>query len=362
MSLRIAIVGAGWYGCHMGLSFASLGFKVSVFERQHRAMHEASGNNQFRLHLGFHYARHQLTRQQSRDGFQRFIERYPDLSAPVERNIYAVPRGSSLIDFSTYKIIMASTGIDFQEIHGDHAPLLDVEGSMLTSERVLLIAQARQYFVDHLGPDLHLGHEVRSIDERGRHVLVDGEPYDYLIDATWGRMRPPPLAIIFEPTILLYYEAVGPHPAVTLVDGPLCSVYPTEDPKIFTLSSVLHTPLGQFHDWTAAHAQIGAVSSELVRQKRVLMEEQITRNLPQFRDAFRFVGVQVSMKTKPIGSVDDRSCTVFRSGRCFSVMSGKVDTIFVASERILAMLAAEHSVGRAFTQPSLRNDILVPTE
>ena len=362
MSLRIAIIGAGWYGCHIGLSFASLGFKVSVFERQHRAMHEASGNNQFRLHLGFHYARHQLTRQQSRDGFQRFIERYPDLSAPVERNIYAVPRGSSLIDFSTYKLIMASTGIDFQEIHGDYAPLVDIEGAMLTSERVLLIAQARQYFVDHLGSDLHLGHEVRNIDERGKHVAVDGEIYDYIIDATWGRMRPPPIDIIFEPTILLYYEAVNPHPAVTLVDGPLCSVYPTEDSRIFTLSSVLHTPMGQYPDWAAGYGRSKDVTSEVVRQKRTLMEEQIVQNLPDFRDAFKFVGVQISMKTKPVGNFDDRSCQVFRNGRCFSVMSGKVDTIFVASERILAMLAAEHAVGRAFAQPSLRNDILVPTE
>jgi hypothetical protein len=43
-------------------------------------------------------------------------------------------------------------------------------------------------------------------------------------------------------------------------------------------------------------------------------------------------------------------------------MSGKIDTIFVASERVLAMLSAEYSVGRAFAQPTLRNDILVPSE
>ena len=40
---------------------------------------------------------------QSRDGFLRFIERYPHLSRQVPENIYAVPRRDSLIDFLTYR-------------------------------------------------------------------------------------------------------------------------------------------------------------------------------------------------------------------------------------------------------------------
>ena len=79
-------------------------------------MHEASGNNQFRLHLGFHYPRHYGTRAQSRDGFMRFVERYPQLSREVNENIYAVPREDSLVDFATYRLIMTSSGIDFREV------------------------------------------------------------------------------------------------------------------------------------------------------------------------------------------------------------------------------------------------------
>lgn len=90
MLFDIAIVGAGWYGCHLVSSLESLGFRITVFERNSRPLHEASGNNQFRLHLGLHYARHHGTRLQSRDGFLRFIERYPRLSAEFNENIYAV--------------------------------------------------------------------------------------------------------------------------------------------------------------------------------------------------------------------------------------------------------------------------------
>jgi L-2-hydroxyglutarate oxidase LhgO len=83
MVSKVAIIGAGWYGCHIGSSLKTLGFDVTVFEQHARPLHEASGNNQFRLHLGFHYPRHHGTRVQSRDGFMRFMERYPYLSREV---------------------------------------------------------------------------------------------------------------------------------------------------------------------------------------------------------------------------------------------------------------------------------------
>jgi hypothetical protein len=109
------IIGGGWYGCHIATSLRALGFQVKLFEQHKRLLHEASGNNQFRLHMGFHYARHSDTRIQSRDGFLRFIERYPGLSQSVPCNIYAVPTHDSLNDYGTYRTIMASSGVHFTE-------------------------------------------------------------------------------------------------------------------------------------------------------------------------------------------------------------------------------------------------------
>jgi glycine/D-amino acid oxidase-like deaminating enzyme len=357
----VGIVGAGWYGCHLGSSLASLGFEVTVFDRHERLLVEASGNNQFRLHLGFHYARHAETRIQSRDGFQRFVERYPSLSVEApHRNIYAVPRYQSLMDFQTYKLVMASSGIDSVETAADAGGLLaETEGALLTRERVVLLEQARLFFEDRLSGRLRLGEEVHALTSVAGGAEVNGERFDYAIDATWGQLRRPPIAMFFEPTILLYYEARQDFPAVTFVDGPLCSVYPTEDPAIFTLSSVPHTPLGRYATPGEAFGRRAQVNKELVTAKRLAMEEQVSRNMPGFRDAFRFQGVQLSMKTKPAGNVDDRSCYVFRDGRVFTVMSGKIDTIFYATERVLAMIEAEHASAKGAPRPSaLRQQIV----
>ena len=360
MAFRIAIVGAGWYGCHIGLSLMSLGMEVEIFDKAPRPLHLASGNNQFRLHQGFHYARHHATRIQSRDGFIRFNERYPTLCAEVAENIYAVPNDTSLIDFDTYKLIMVSSGLNFVEMPQGSEFLTNTEGMIRTHERVLLIDRARRYFSERLKGVLHLDAKVDRIIDTDSGVLVNGRRYDYAIDATWGHFGGLRIPVVYEPTLLLYYETAERVPAITLVDGPLCSVYPTEDSNIYTLSSVPHTPLGRFDDPAAAMACRDSVTSDLVASKRHAMESQITTNMPSFRDRFRFMGVQLAIKTKPIGSFDDRSCHVYRNGRSFVVMSGKIDTIFFATERILSMIETERSDLPAFDGGSIKQDILLP--
>ena len=241
MAIDIAVIGAGWYGCHMALSLKTLGFNVTVFERGSRLLNEASGNNQFRLHLGFHYSRHHGTRIQSRNGFMRFIERYPSLSREVPENIYAVPREESLIDFPTFRLIMTSSGLDFRELRENTAGLLNVDGMVLSDERVLLTERARSYFLSHLTDCIRFNTNVSNIESLRYNVKVEGAAFDFIVDCTWGHLGGMPARVFFEPTILLYYEAEDPFPAITLVDGDLGSIYPTEDPNIYTLSSVPHT-------------------------------------------------------------------------------------------------------------------------
>ncbi|PZW37021.1 FAD dependent oxidoreductase [Humitalea rosea] len=355
--MRFAIVGAGWYGCHLAMALDALGMEVQVFEQHSRPFHEASGNNQFRLHQGFHYPRHHGTRMQSRDGFLRFVERYPSLSGPIRHNIYAVPTYDSSMDFSTYRLIMTATGVEFSELGTSPVTLQHVSGTLATQERVLMMSRARDYFQRKLGTRLVLSHRVGRVEETAGHVMVDGKIFDFMIDATWGHLTQPAIEVFYEPTMLLYYEGPVDFPAITLVDGPLCSVYPTEDPQIYTLSSVAHTPLGQYATSGEARARLAEVNGAMVQAKVQEMEAQISHYFPAFRDVFSFVGPQLAIKTKPVGNHDDRSCSIARHGRIFTVMSGKVDTIFTATERVLSLLEMTVSASGE-TETTLRDDIV----
>jgi len=357
MTLKFAVAGGGFYGSHIATSLISLGFEVKVFEQHGRLLHEASGNNQFRLHQGFHYARHARTRVQSRDGFARFIERYGHLSSEVKDNFYAVPKYDSAIDFQTYKSIMTSSGVDFIEISREKSNLENVEGVINTYERVLMLENARVHFEKKLEGSIYFSTKVEKILELDDCIKINGEKFDYLIDATWGHLTPQKISIFFEPTILLYFEGPKDFPAITLVDGQLGSIYPTEESGVYTLSSVPHTPLGKCESSTEARDMIKSINSSDVIIKHKLMVEQISKYVPSFSDNFKFLGPQLSIKTKPYGANDDRSCYVDKAGRIFSVLSGKIDTIFFAMERILLLLEIENYKVSVKEESKLRYDI-----
>lgn len=355
--LNIAVIGGGWYGCHIASSLSHLGFSVELFEQGKRLLGEASGNNQFRLHLGFHYARHHNTRLQSRDGYFRFMERYGDLSRAVAENIYAVPKADSLIDFHTYRMIMSSTGLDFREAGDPGVDIEGVDGFLLTPERVLLIENSRNYFREQLGTIVNLDAKIEQITETEDSVFVNGKKFDFVIDATWGHLKDFGSAVFYEPTMLLYFEGRQDFPAITFVDGPLCSIYPTEEPGIFTLSSVPFTPIARCDSASHARHIRDNVDKALVEQKLAQMTAQVGQYVKEFAGDFRFLGPQLAIKTKPIGAYDDRSCHVWKKGRVFSVLSGKIDTVFFAVERILSLLEAPTVRGISDVPSTLRADI-----
>lgn len=344
MTFRFGVIGAGWYGCHIASSFRSLGFDVTVFEAKDDVLMCASGNNQFRLHQGFHYARNYRTRLQSRDGYMRFLERYPHLSEPVETNLYAVPDRDSLMDFLTYRLIMTSSGIEFYEAPPKDYGLKDCGGVLLSKERVLLTERARGLFRKRLENSLRLSTPVTQLDVGDDCVHINGEEFDYVIDATWGGLSSIDLPVYYEPTLLLYYTSDIGSFALTLVDGDLCSIYPTETEGLFTLSSVVHTPLGRYDSMAEAQARLDSVCEDEVNAKKQLMEQQILQYYPSFTGSFTYARPQLSIKTKLLGAADDRSCYVSQDGRKFVVMSGKIDTIFYATETILSRVESENDV------------------
>ena len=202
-----------------------------------------------------------------------------------------------------------------------------------------MIDRSRRHFYHHLPDNIQLGMKA-LVSIHDQHVNVNGEAFDYCIDCTWGHLIPDD-SFFFESTILLYYRKKsnsGPARAYTFVDGPLCSLYPTENPEIFTLSSVTHTPIGQHTSSAEALQAIANISSHDINLKRLLMEKQFMKYYPCFLDDYEYADPQLCVKTKPYGQDDDRSCYVRKYGRLIKCLSGKVDNIFYAAAEVMALV------------------------
>lgn len=332
--MHVCVVGGGLYGCHIAATLKSFGITVTLVEARERLLDGASGNNQFRLHQGFHYARSFPTRLQSRDGFHRFKERYPRFSRPIARNLYAIVEGESYVDFRTYRGIMSGSGLDFTDEGPSLRDVQGVEGALSTPEEVLMIGEMRTHFERVLNADVQFG-VAADVDLLGK----SGE-FDWVIDCTWGHSGGVS-GVFYEPTVLLYYECLDVDMwdwSLTLVDGPFWSLYQTEVPGLFTLSSVPHSPLGAYDRPESARQRYSAVTAAEIETRRRQFEKQAIAHFPTLLEKFVYAWPQLSIKTKPYGRADHRHCEVKKDGNVIRVLSGKIDTVFYASGRVLEIV------------------------
>jgi glycine/D-amino acid oxidase-like deaminating enzyme len=345
--LRVAVVGGGWYGCHLASSMIRAGAHVRLFERGADLFTGASAVNQNRLHMGFHYPRSYHTRKQIIGGHAEFLKTYPGLVSRIWRNIYAVAEQKSLLDFDTYAQIMAATGLPFKRIKLDRTSFRHIDGALLCDEQLLHTNQARGYFRDLLDGHLYLDTEVRRIEDNGSTVRVNGETYDYVLNCTWctdlveNRME-----MYFEPTIMLFYEGKQRDFALTLMDGDFFSIYPFEG-NLVTLTAVRHTPLGQYARHDQAKQRIDRLAASEVATIRGSMESLARYYYPKFDDIFSYAGHAVSMKTKIASNTDARECVVLPKGRMITVFAGKIDTVFTAERMVMQLLSAQKRGVRA---------------
>lgn len=327
--MRIRILGAGWYGCHLALAFLREGHDVEIHETQGRIFKGASGSIPARLHLGFHYPRSRMTRAACQEHSTAFMERYGFLTTGVPINIYAIARDHSLVDFDQYVRTLQGE-VEFVTIT-DPAEygLQNVEGALLTGERHIVTDRARAYFEAELGERIRLRCEPAG--------LLDDPAWDLTVDCTFCANEAAGVDR-YEPCLVSLL--MGPvDRAVTIMDGPFSSLYPwDEEQSLCSLSSALHTPFSkEIKSWHHAHEVIERVSEAELLERERQMISQMAQFYPAVRD-FLPVERRLSIRAMPLSGADMRLVDVVRLGeRLLRVRAGKIDAVLHAEQLIRGM-------------------------
>ena len=294
---RIAVIGGGWYGCHIAAELIRKGYEVTLYEQAGSLFSGSSGMNQFRLHLGFHYPRSSVTRHQVSDSHSRFLKKYRHLIYPVTKNVYGIANTDSLLDFATYKTVMTHDvgDISFEEIDPSSIGLTNLEGALVCSEGALLVEEPKRFFTRLLGEVVCLNHRVNEVrtmaDVFGRPVgvSVDGAPFDWCIDCTYGQLTKCSGDIFYEVCLTLVYQrrlknVNHLNHAITIMDGPFVSLFPyledyadaTGDLKrLHTLTHVAHTHLARFENFSEAKEYADGFSEHDALDAKPLFEEEV---------------------------------------------------------------------------------------
>jgi len=102
MTLEVAVIGGGFYGCSIARHLAAQGASVSVFEREDHLLTRASYHNQARLHGGYHYPRSFTTAYRSRYHFARFRRDFAPAVCDTFTKLYAIANVNSKVSATQF--------------------------------------------------------------------------------------------------------------------------------------------------------------------------------------------------------------------------------------------------------------------
>jgi hypothetical protein len=325
--MKIAIIGAGWVGCHLARILKNE-HDVVVFEKNSTIFSETSYKNQNRLHYGYHYARNSKTRYLCKDTFYKFINDYGDFVNDVDKNLYCVADKFSLIDLQTYIKIFDDYPIE-ETIHN----FTNTEGCILTNEKHIDFEKVKEFFENDLKNLIK--HE--TIDFEKLNNL--SKTFDLVIDSTNNFIKLIDDDNFYELTLTLIYDKINPtdYDSVTFVDGELFSIYPYRDGK-FTLTDVNLTPLERFLTIEELIEYQTKIDNFFILDKVSQFEDKVKMFIPNFKKHFKYDSFFLSIKSKVNDESGNRYPVTQINGNIISCFTGKIQGIYPIEEYVLKII------------------------
>ncbi len=335
MKKRVAVIGAGWFGLHIAKYLKEQNFDTVVYDSNVNILSAASGKNQYRLHLGFHYPRNASTRSNNYRNYYKFLEIYSHLAEPIGNNYYCIVRDNSLLDFDTYKHIYDYEGINYKLSNTPtEYKLVNIEGSVSCEEMALNTTKTISYFKSIFKPsELKLGTAVTTLQNRDGKVEVNEEEFDYCINCSYNHFNPiKNLPVVYEACIVLIYRCNNPdllNSAVTLMDGDFFSIYPIVDrEQHYTLTHVKYTPMKVYLNAAECSNYLNLIAESDVQLQKEKIESDVLKYYPTFKEDFVYVDFFTSIKTKTASNSSNRDLHIDLDGNILNGFSGKILEIF----------------------------------
>ena len=327
MKSKILLLGAGWYGCHLGLYLKEKGYSIKIYEKSNKIFNGSSGKNQFRFHHGYHYPRTLKTIEEIKKNFFKFKKKYGKFITFPKKNIYCIANYNSLIDFGTYTNILKSTNLKFKKKKFDF--LKNIEGSIEIYEGVFKNLKIIKFFKKKIGKNIIFKREIKNTDKVSKE-------FDFIIDCTNNtRQNFFKKTTKYVLTISFIYKKKSKRKAypVTIMDGKLPSIYPYADKKnYFTLTHSKYTHIKSFNSFESLNKFKRKIKKIEINQRRKLFEKSIKFYYSNFEDTFSYKGYFFSYKLLPKDKSDARPTFYTSNKNILSLFSPKIANIFSAEE------------------------------
>lgn len=326
--MQIAIVGAGWYGCHIASELLNnKNLSVSIYE-ENEIFSGISSYNQNRLHQGYHYPRSFQTRKESKEGFEQFIQKYRFLTKDCTNNYYAIHK-KSIIDYDSYLAIFRQENYKFNIIKNEKENLSDY---ICVDEKIIDHVEAKKYFKQKL---------KKNIINKKFNV-EDNSKYDLVIDTSCNRLIEHEQNLNFERFIYFIVKIKKKINPLIVMDGKFYSVFPILsdiDEDLFTLTNVELGVIANTKNFHTANNYYLTNSEEVE-----LFEKSVTQYLEDIeyeitKNDIVLTEIVYSTKIKVECNNDERKVSIIKSNEnIVTVIPGKIDAVFTAEKIIMGII------------------------
>jgi len=177
---RIAVIGAGVFGCTAAIFLAKAGFKVDLYEKGEDICRAASGINQYRLHSGYHYPRSDETISSCKEATPLFEDEYSEAVMGTLNHYYAIAKHNSQTTGDEYIRVLDRHKLGYEIVKPKHINHEAVELVIKAQEKLFNPLKLKNILLKKLadsGVKLFLNREVQVDD------MID---YDKVVVATYA--------------------------------------------------------------------------------------------------------------------------------------------------------------------------------
>lgn len=343
---RIAIIGAGIFGCTCAVRLGSKSYNCTLFEKSNDLMLGASRVNQYRLHRGYHYPRSKSTVEQLKKTANSFIFEYPESICKEYKHIYAIGGKESKINRDQYlhflgernlkhKIITSHPSIKNQSV----SLIVEVDEGLINYRELKKIVSFRLNKLSSIEVKLNTTFTKELSNE-----------YDYIINCTYGmgnELLPQTMRRNYKYQ-LVEKIVVKPPPvlkdlSLVIIDGPFMCIDPIPEQNYSVLGNVKlaihntsygHKPIyqkGQLIPWQD-------ITND--RESRFLdfisHGNQFINGLDKCTFSYSMSGYRVIIPG--VESTDERLTSISHYDKYIEVFSGKIDTCSWAADQVLNII------------------------
>jgi len=351
---KVAIIGAGIFGCSAAIELSRAGFQVVIFDRADNILAGASTINHLRHHYGFHYPRSKETVDEIKIARESFEKEYGECVSEFFDDFYGVSKEGSKTNAEEFIKFCDDMGLPY-EIAWPDEKYMDrskISICVKTPERVydpdilkgLIFQKMMGKYID-----LRLNTKIVGGTISGNIKTLkflegkkEGEgSFDYVINATYSNFNNfnkwfgfPRKTFLYELMELL--EVSLPNEGkigLTIMDGAFSSLLPRGEKGTYTLghvdASVLKARISDDLDPVEmALESVGSNRDEIMRKG--------IEDYPFLKDARVIRSLNVARVVKAdVDDTDERPSEITEYGNgMYSIFGGKIITSVNIAEEI----------------------------